>query len=62
MPEHAELEDISVFDTASYVNQLTTELSRMAREGGLDQLADTLEAARDLSAQAMLEIKRTGRA
>ena len=60
MAEPAEKDDeISVFDTANYVNQMAGELSRMARNGGLNDLADTLAQAQMMAAAAMVQPPRS---
>ncbi|MES1157095.1 MAG: hypothetical protein ABUL73_04860 [Alphaproteobacteria bacterium] len=59
MAEPAEKrEDISVFDTADYINQMACELSLMARRGGLPELADTLEQAQAQAALVMVKLRR----
>ena len=51
-------DEISAFEAASYTFQMTGELARMAREGGLPILADSLELSRDLAAAAMSDLRR----
>ncbi|HVY84215.1 MAG TPA: hypothetical protein VG943_03720 [Caulobacterales bacterium] len=59
MPETAENADnISAFDAANYAFQMTAELSRMARDGGLEPLAKALEQAHALAAQSMLALRQ----
>jgi hypothetical protein len=51
-------EDISPFDAANYSYQMTAELRRMAREGGLEELAGALDRAWEEAAKAMVQVKR----
>ncbi|HWA01862.1 MAG TPA: hypothetical protein VG841_16260 [Caulobacterales bacterium] len=54
-------EDISAFDAANYAFEMTAELSRMARDGGLDALAHSLEQAHAQAAQTMVELRRAAK-
>lgn len=51
-------DEISAFEAANYAFQMTAELARMAREGGLTTLAKALELSNDLAAQAMVDLRR----
>ena len=51
-------DDLSVYDVADYVNQMTGELSAMARGGGLNDLAETLERAQAQAASVMINHQR----
>jgi hypothetical protein len=51
-------DDISPFDAANYSYQMTAELRRMARDGGLEDLAGALDRAWEEAAKAMVQIKR----
>lgn len=53
MAEDAGEDGISPFDAAHYTYQMTDELRRMARDGGLGDLADALDQARIAALQAM---------
>lgn len=51
-------EQISAVEAANYAFQMTAELARMAREGGLTSLAKALELSNELAAQALADQRR----
>jgi|CXWL01.1.fsa_nt_gi hypothetical protein len=50
---------VSAFDAASYIFQLSREMASMADERGLSKLAAALELTRDLAAEALVTHAQT---
>ena len=51
---HPKDAQVSAFDAASYIFQLSREMAAMADERGLSKLAAALELTRDLAAEALV--------